>query len=97
MRFASHLLCLAAAFLLSASPALAAECYTRERVAEVLRQFGESPTNIGVAANGALLEIWTSPEGTWTAVIIHPNGQHCPVASGEGWTTRARTPQGVDG
>ncbi len=76
---------------------LPAECYTRERVAEVLLRYRESPTGIGIAANGTLLEIWTSPEGTWTAVIIQPNGQHCPVASGEGWTTRARTPQGVDG
>lgn len=85
---------LATAFLLSASPAIAAECYSREHISEVLRQFGESPTNMGVAANGVLLEIWSSPEGTWTAIIIQPSGEHCPVASGEAWTTRSPSLKG---
>ena len=32
-----------------------------------------------------VLEVWTSPQGRWTLVQSHANGQSCIVAMGENW------------
>ena len=49
-------------------------------------KFDESPVSAGIAANGSVLEVFTSPDGlTWTIVLTAPNGQTCVMASGESW------------
>jgi len=64
-------------------------CSTR---ANVLRQlsnkYSESPTAIGRAENGGVIEVLTSTEGgTWTIIITMPDGTSCMVAAGQDWET----------
>lgn len=54
--------------------------------------YQETRSAIGLASNGALFELLSSPDGaTWTAVVTLPGGPACLIASGSGWTI-ARAP-----
>lgn len=49
-------------------------------------KYSEQPVAMGVAANGGLIEVLTSTEGsTFTIIVTMPEGQTCMVAAGEGW------------
>lgn len=68
----------------SAPPA--SQCGAREAVLDRLSsKYDEEPVSIGVTANGSLLEVLASPEGTWTIIVTVPNGPTCLVSSGDGW------------
>ncbi len=84
--------CLATAsvlLLVIAMPA-AAQMLCKER-SEVLAQlstgYKETPTAMGLASNGALIEVLTSSDNgsTWTMLITQPNGISCVMATGESW------------
>ncbi|MDJ0608810.1 MAG: hypothetical protein QNJ67_07515 [Kiloniellales bacterium] len=50
------------------------------------RNHGETPAQIGVSNNGALVEVLTRPDGaTWSILVTTPGGLSCLVAAGEGW------------
>ena len=55
----------------------------------VLTHFGakykEGPVAMGLASNGAVLEVLTSVKGSWTIIVTGPTGKTCIVASGEAW------------
>ena len=75
-------LSLAAPALAQSSPA----CGPRKVVVEQLgREYEEVPVNRGVTAEGALMELFASPSGSWTLLISLPNGQSCLAAAGESW------------
>ena len=59
----------------------------RAEVVEKLgAKYGEQPTAMGLASNGGIIELFTSPLGaTWTLVLTMPNGSSRLVAAGEGW------------
>lgn len=49
----------------------------------------EAPVAYGLAANGGLIEVFTTADGaTWTMVLTMPNGMSVVVGSGEAWTRR---------
>ncbi|MCG8543927.1 MAG: hypothetical protein MJE12_06930 [Alphaproteobacteria bacterium] len=49
-------------------------------------KYSEKPIAMGVAANGGLIEVLSSHEGTtFTIIVTMPEGQTCMVAAGEGW------------
>ncbi len=49
----------------------------------------EAPVAYGLAANGGLIEVFTTADGaTWTIVLTMPNGMSVVVGSGEAWTRR---------
>jgi len=70
-----------------AGPALALLCLPRDAWVERLKdRFGEEPVAHGLALDGRLMELFTTPDGaTWTLVITGPNGISCGFASGENW------------
>lgn len=92
---------LALVFAVLATPLAAqTDCYAREHVVNILTgKFAETPTGRGLAANGHMIEVWTSEKGTWTVVITRPDGATCPIASGEAWSDIPREviPGGVNG
>ena len=64
-------------------------CKERSEVLDKLsNSYSEAPVAMGLASNGAVLEVLTSAEGeqTWTILITQPNGISCVMATGEGWT-----------
>ena len=40
---------------------------------------------MGLASNGAVIELYTADTGTWTMLITKPGGVTCVMGSGEGW------------
>ena len=51
------------------------------------QKFSEQPIAMGLTARGAVLEVLTSPSGTWTFLVTEPSGRTCMVASGKSWET----------
>lgn len=61
-------------------------CGNHRDVLDRLKQaYSETPVSIGVASNGAIIEVLASSQGTWTIVMTQPNGVSCLMAVGEGW------------
>lgn len=62
-------------------------CFERATLMKHLDgKFSEAPVAAGLAANGSVLEVFSSADGnTWTIVLTQPNGATCVMASGEAW------------
>ena len=61
-------------------------CSSRTTFLEELgAQHREHPIAMGLAANGSVLEVLASQEGTWTILITSPNGTSCVIAVGDSW------------
>lgn len=72
---------------LQANPA-SAEQICGERTKLMIRlgeKFAEAPVAMGLTSTGAVIEVLTSPTGSWTFLVTYPNGPTCMVASGENW------------
>lgn len=82
---------LALALILAASPAFADPgelvCAARDVLSGKLAEgWGEASVFQGVASDGmSMVEIFARPDGSWTAVIVRPDGVACPVAAGSVW------------
>jgi hypothetical protein len=56
-------------------------------------RFAEAPVALGIAANGALVELFTSRDGaTWTIIVTYPDGLSYLLASGRHWMPAPRAP-----
>ncbi len=58
--------------------------------AEITKQlasgYSENPVGIGLASNGAVVEVFSSSDGSsWTIIMTMPNGVSCLVSAGEYW------------
>ena len=51
--------------------------------------YKEAPVAMGLTANGGLLEVVASADGSWTIIVTMPNGMSCGVASGMSWESTA--------
>ena len=61
-------------------------CDKRQNVvAKLKNSYLEVPAAMGLEANGTMMEIFVSPEGTWTISFTHPNGITCLGAVGKAW------------
>ena len=67
--------------------ALTPACHSHADLTEMLNQkFAEQPSALGLQANGHLVEVFVSNDGTsWTIVVTRPDGWSCIVAVGEHW------------
>ncbi len=57
----------------------------RALVATLEKTYSETPVSVGLASNGAIIEIFASPTGTFTIILTQPNGLTCVMAAGENW------------
>jgi hypothetical protein len=74
---------------LSAPAAEAQElCVLRQSaVAELAAQYDEQVVGRGLAQGGkAMVELFVSGTGTWTAVVTDTHGRSCVIASGVSWS-----------
>jgi hypothetical protein len=61
-------------------------CGKRTDVIRMLREnFGEGPMGRGLADSGAVAEVFTSANGTWTIVTTSPSGLSCMIGTGQSW------------
>ena len=65
-------------------------------VKHLSKNYQESRAATAVTANGVVMEVLSSPEGTWTLIMVWPNGRACFYASGDGWRLVKQEP-GTDG
>ena len=81
------LFCLMPASTGGAESADEANCGHRNIVLDYLSsKYSEKPIAMGIAANGGLIEVLTSKEGTtFTIIVTMPEGDTCMVAAGEAW------------
>ena len=73
-------------------------CTTRSEVVERLAgDYAETPVAVGLASTGAVVEVFTSGDGsTWTIIVTRPEGTSCLVAAGEAWMTLPVKVKGPD-
>jgi hypothetical protein len=57
----------------------------RAVVANLEKIYSEAPVSIGLASNGAVIEVLASPSGSFTIILTQPNGLSCVMAAGENW------------
>jgi hypothetical protein len=76
-------------------PQQAPACVKRtELLSHLSNKFQEAPVAMGVADNGALLEVFSTTDGaTWTVALTMPNGVTCLVATGQSWENVPRMAQ----
>ena len=70
------------------APAASAQpvCGAHRAVSDNLKKsYAEAPVSMGVTTGGGVIEVYASPEGTWTLVITQPNGMSCLIAAGQDW------------
>jgi hypothetical protein len=84
------------ASLLIAPTALAQPvCGSHKMVAENLQKtYAETLVSMGVTVGGAVVEVYASPDGTWTLVITQPNGVTCLIAAGKDWENLPKLAKG---
>ncbi len=77
------------ALALTGAPASAVSqpiCGAHDDVASGLeKNYSESPIARGLATAGMMIEVFVSPEGTFTIVATRPDGTSCLLAAGEAW------------
>jgi hypothetical protein len=86
--FAAATALLLGSFTLGSEPAWAQSAAApRSQIVNLLSQrFAEAPVALGLAHDGGLVEIFTSPDGsTWTMVLTRPNGMSRVLATGQVW------------
>ena len=74
--------------MLASRPADAQQlCLLHEAAQEQLAErFHEDVAGRGLASNGkAMVELYTSEEGSWTLVVTDVEGRSCVIGSGVGW------------
>jgi hypothetical protein len=69
--------------MLTPASAGVAQCGPKDGVAEQLLQLGEIPFASGIAASNSIKFFGNSRTGTWTMVLIRPDGLACVVAAGQ--------------
>jgi hypothetical protein len=61
-------------------------CSSHDAVMQTLnRKFAEKTVSMGLANNGTVVEVLSSPDGSWTIVMTAPNGVTCLLAAGDHW------------
>ena len=61
-------------------------------------EYGESVIGRGVMPNGAVVVIFANPDtGTWTLVVVTPDGCSQSPADGSAWVSFVPEPAGTDG
>jgi len=68
-----------------------AVCKDRTEIIKILKnKFSETQRSFGLQGDRQVLELYASPNGSWTAILTMPGGKSCVVASGTDWTQLPR-------
>ncbi len=77
-----------AAIIFAPAAAAQAVCESHQSVSEKLKMsYTETPISMGVTTGGGIVEVFVSPEGSWTLVVTQPNSMSCLIAAGQDWET----------
>ena len=85
-----------AAVPITATMAAAQMCTDREVFVEQLdANYSEQSERIGLMPNGNILEVFSSPSGSFTIIVSDPQGRSCMIASGEGCNRIVNGPSNI--
>lgn len=56
-------------------------------VGALLQGHDEQPVADGLAGSGGVVELFLSPNGSWTLIMTLPQGKTCLLSSGTNWET----------
>lgn len=74
----------------------AAQCGPHKMLTEALgKQFKESRHAIGISGAAAVVELYVSPQGSWTMVSTNARGLACVIATGEAWQAETKAVVGI--
>lgn len=77
--------------LVNAPAGAQSSCGPRGQLVKLLSdQYREDPVGMGLAQPGQVLEIFTSPNGTWSMVMTMPDVKACLVAAEDNWEMVSR-------
>ena len=61
-------------------------CGERAKFIEMLgSKYLEQPVSMGLTSTGAVIEVLTSPKGSWSILLTYPTGSTCMIAAGDTW------------
>jgi hypothetical protein len=85
-------------FLATANVAIAGmPCGNHDNIAKSLTdKFKEARRVMGVVNPEAVMEIFTSSQGTWTVLVTNTKGVSCIIAAGEAWQDVPVKVAGID-
>lgn len=88
-----------ATIALSAGIAQAQQCVQfSDGAARLVSEYGESIIGRGLMPNGAAVVIFANPDtGTWTLVVVTPDGCSQSPADGQSWVSFDPEAPGTDG
>jgi hypothetical protein len=70
------------------APASRPVCGDRQEILKRLEErHQETRQALGLSADGGVLEVLVSPEGSWTILVTYPKRPTCVVAVGQAWQT----------
>lgn len=73
-------------------------CAARDHIVDQLgEQFQESQQAVGVVGEDAVLEVYSSPSGTWTIITTDTAGNSCIMAAGQGWDDDFEAAEALEG
>jgi len=82
--------------LLTATPVVAQQnCGDASAIhSRLMEQYHEAPRTMGMANGSAIVQYANEETGTWTILVLNPNGIACLVASGDSWQSMEAQPTG---
>ena len=76
----------AAIFPNAGSATAASRCAPHDDIVKVLnKKYQETRHALAIVSETAVMEIFLSPEGTWTMLVTNTQGVACITASGDAW------------
>ena len=80
-----------AALCLLATPAHAIDCAPlQEVIAALASGYGEYEVARAMEDRGPMVQVYASAKGTWTMIMVTPDGRACFLASGDRWMQLAQ-------
>ena len=68
------------------TPTGAPPCAGRHEVVDALKsRFSEKTAGVGLTEQGAMMELLTSDDGSWSLLLNFPDGRACMMAAGSNW------------
>ena len=49
------------------------------------KKYSENPVAMGTVNEDRFMQLFVSPEGSWTILVTQTDGQACIVAAGQNW------------
>ena len=57
----------------------------QQLVGYLAKKYSENPVAIGTVNENRYMQLFVSPQGSWTILVTRTDGQACIIAAGENW------------